>query len=141
MQIFTYDAAEPCHTRQGLVPLQAARCVYSNQGAVIMKMLKVLVLFALVAFVSGCGAYASSPVFGGLYSDVHGPVQAGDPGVEATKEGEACASSYLGIIGAGDASIHSAKEDGGIADVASVDHHTTSILGLIAEYCTVVRGE
>lgn len=105
-----------------------------------MKLWKVVVLLALAAMLSGCGAMASSPVTGQLYSDVKGPVDAeGD--AEATKKGESCAKSYLGLIGVGDASIDSAKEDGGISDVATVDHKSSSILGLVADYCTVVRGE
>ena len=46
----------------------------------------------------------------------------------------------LGIIATGDASIDAAKKAGGITNVASVDHDSTSILGLFATFCTVVKG-
>jgi hypothetical protein len=58
-----------------------------------------------------------------------------------TKEGRACAQSFLGLIAQGDASIKAAAEAGGITKVGSVDHYTRNMLGLIGEYCTIVRGQ
>jgi hypothetical protein len=58
-----------------------------------------------------------------------------------TKSGQACASSILGWIALGDASIASAKAAGGITQVAHVDHDIFSILGLYATSCTTVVGQ
>jgi len=93
-----------------------------------------LVLFAPML---GC-AGAASPVTGFLFSDVYGPVDG--EGAVGGKKGEACATSYLGIIGTGDASIATAAGNGGIKNVTSVDHHTTNLLGLVAKFCTIAYG-
>jgi len=58
----------------------------------------------------------------------------------ATKEGKACASTILGMVATGDASISAAKAAGGITQVAHVDHSAHSILGIVAEFCTIVKG-
>lgn len=55
--------------------------------------------------------------------------------------GEACASSILGWIATGDASLDTAKKNGGVAQVTAVDHRSTGILGLYAKYCTIVYGK
>ncbi len=97
------------------------------------------VLLGLSAFVLfGC-AMAQMPVNGTIYADVHGPVNATEAKA-GTRVGEACASSILGIVATGDASIEAARKNGGMSSVSSVDHHSTSILGFYAKFCTVVRG-
>jgi hypothetical protein len=45
------------------------------------------------------------------------------------------------MVAFGDASIAEAKRRGGITTVATVDHSSTSILGLYSRFCTVVAGE
>ena len=104
-----------------------------------MKKVKVLGLLILAAAILGGCAMASAPVSGQLWLDVNGPVAVGSGG-SATKSGEACATSILGIIGTGDASIDAAKKAGGIKDITYVDHHSTNMVGIIAKYCTVVKG-
>ena len=49
--------------------------------------------------------------------------------------------SILGLVAIGDASIDAAKSAGGIAQVASVDHHSFSILGIYGTLCTQVKGQ
>jgi len=56
------------------------------------------------------------------------------------KEGKACAESILGLIARGDASIEAAAKEGGITTVTTVSHHTTNMLGIIGEFCTIVHG-
>lgn len=56
------------------------------------------------------------------------------------KMGKACATSYLGVVGTGDASIAAAANQGGIRSVMSVSHETKGIMGFFADVCTVVRG-
>ena len=58
-----------------------------------------------------------------------------------SKEGRACAQSILGLVAQGDASIKAAAAEGGITKVSSVDHYTRNMLGVIGEYCTIVRGQ
>jgi hypothetical protein len=58
-------------------------------------------------------------------------------GVGMKKIGEACASSILGIIATGDASIKAASRG---KDVMHVDHTGFSILGLYGKHCTVAYG-
>ena len=71
--------------------------------------------------------------------DVKGPVDA--EGAVGGKEGMACASSILGWIATGDASISAAAAAGGIKTVTNVDHKSKNILGIIAEFCTIVQGK
>jgi hypothetical protein len=83
-------------------------------------------------------------VFGGFRSryavaDVKGPITATSS--VGTKQGQACARSYLGLIATGDASIEAAKRAGGITEVSVVDHHTTNVLGIVGDFCTVVKGK
>lgn len=54
--------------------------------------------------------------------------------------GKACANSILGYIAVGDASIQAAARKNGIKQIASVSHTTSGVLGVSAEYCTIVRG-
>jgi hypothetical protein len=57
------------------------------------------------------------------------------------KEGQACASSILGWVTTGDASVATAAKAGSVSKIASVDHTFTNILGVYSKYCVVVTGE
>jgi hypothetical protein len=93
---------------------------------------------ATLLLAAGCQP-VMSPAIGVLYTDVKGPVAATSSA--GTKQGQACARSILGFIATGDASIEAAKRAAGITEVSSVDHHTTNILGIIGDFCTVVKGK
>jgi hypothetical protein len=58
----------------------------------------------------------------------------------ATKQGTACAESILGLVARGDASVRAAKENGGISEVTVIDHSARNFLGIVGEWCTIVRG-
>jgi|CXWL01.1.fsa_nt_gi hypothetical protein len=60
--------------------------------------------------------------------------------VDATKEGKACAETIMGLFAYGDASISAAKAAGGITKVSHVDASVKNFLGIVAEYCTIVKG-
>jgi|tagenome__1003787_1003787.scaffolds.fasta_scaffold19541988_2 hypothetical protein len=92
-----------------------------------------------IVFLNGCAAQAMAPVNGWIYSDVVGPLGA-TPVAKATRSGASCAVSYVGWVALGDAGIETAKRNGGISEVASVDHQSWSVLGLYARFCTLVRG-
>ena len=47
----------------------------------------------------------------------------------------------MGLVATGDASIAAAKAAGGITDASHVDYHVKSTLGIVAEFCTVIKGK
>lgn len=104
-----------------------------------MKRLRLTLALAILALfaTTGCMGVAS-PVAGiiitdGVKWDGHASGKLG------TKEGKACAQSYLSVFATGDASIKAAAEAGGITNVMSVDHETKWLV-VFGEYCTIVRG-
>jgi hypothetical protein len=102
---------------------------------------KALVAGGMLVSLGGCAMATggAGSVSGFVYS---GYKMGGAVGPGAgTKTGQACASSILGIIAVGDASIASAKAAGGITQVAHVDHDISGILGIYATSCTVVVGQ
>ena len=96
-------------------------------------------LVLLAVSLSACAMATKSPVTGFWYSDVSSgeSVSSNQAG---NRVGEACATSILGAIATGDASIETARRNGGITMITSVDGKSESILGLYAKYCTIVRG-
>ncbi len=102
------------------------------------KNLSVLIALGLTVVASGC-AGVRSPVSGLWYTDVHSSVAA-TSNQAGNRVGEACASTILGLIATGDASIEAARRNGGITMITSVDDSANSILGIYGKYCTVVRG-
>ena len=62
-----------------------------------------------------------------------------------TKTGQACVTSYLGLVSQGDASIKTAAEsapNGGITKISAVDYRNSNLGGFIVmETCTIVHGE
>lgn len=100
---------------------------------------KLLVGIVAVVSLTGC-ATARAPVTGFWYTEVKSGEMS--TGYQAgAKRGEACASSILGLIATGDASIEAARKNGGINYVISVDSSSSSILGIYAKYCTIVYGK
>lgn len=59
----------------------------------------------------------------------------------ASKTGEACVQSILGLVAFGDGSVQNAAMNGGISVVKSIDLNSFSVLMLYARLCTVVKGE
>ena len=103
-------------------------------------MIKNSTKLALVAVVlSGCATGMRQPITGFLYSDVQSPAAA-TSNQAGNRVGEACASSILGLVATGDATIETARRNGGITMITSVDDSTTSYFGIYAKYCTIVRG-
>jgi hypothetical protein len=87
---------------------------------------------------TGCMG-VSSPVRGWVYTEVKfdGVIE---DGPAPTKTGKACASTILTMIATGDASLETAKANGGITQISHVDHTAKNILGIFGEYCTIVKG-
>ena len=107
-----------------------------------MKQLKFVLTLAGISVaalsLSACQIVAS-PAAGTIFNETKYGNVATDESV-ASKEGKACASSILGWVATGDASIAAAKANGGITKVSSVDHSAKNILGIFGEWCTIVKG-
>lgn len=103
------------------------------------KLVSLLGVAAGMAMLSGCAVAGPGIVTGSIYSGYNLGGGVG-PGTGA-KSGEACVMSILGIVALGDGSIDAAKKDGGVTQVASVDHSVFSILGIYANVCTKVTGQ
>ncbi|MBI2061508.1 MAG: hypothetical protein HYT87_17345 [Nitrospirae bacterium] len=104
-----------------------------------MKRTPFLLALSTALVLAAC-AVAPAPLVGTLYTNVSYPRQVWH-GLETSKRGEACASSILGLVATGDASIEAAKKDAGIHEVASVDHTGSSVLFFYSTYCTIVTGK
>lgn len=104
-----------------------------------MKTLKPLSAIAIAMAISGCtttGLYTRTG--GGWISNFKEGVTVSST-TNSTKKGEACAESILGVA-MGDASIDTAKKNGGINAVSSVDSEIKNILFLYGKNCTIVHG-
>jgi hypothetical protein len=99
----------------------------------------VLAAAAALMMLTGCQPVAS-PLMGVFYNDTKFGWEA-TSNAAVTKEGKACAQTILGLVATGDASISAAKAAGGITEVAHVDHSAKSILGIIGDFCTIVKGK
>jgi len=107
-----------------------------------MKQLKFILTLAgisVAAFSLAACQIVASPMAGTTFNETkYGNIATAE--TATTKEGKACATSILGWIAQGDASIVAAKANGGVTKVTSVDHYAKSILGIYGEWCTIVKG-
>jgi hypothetical protein len=111
------------------------------------------VLAALPFLVNGCAGLAFQnrgvpqglpsamtvglPIPSVIYVDAAQPLQATGNSL-GKKKGEACATSILGWVTTGDASIRAAADAAGITAIGAVDNNYTNILGVYAKFCTMV---
>ena len=102
-------------------------------------MKRLLAASTLALALAGC-ATANSPVSGLIYSNVVGPVGVTGSADKPTKVGRSTARSFFGLYATGNASIEEAARNGGITKIHHVDHESQIILGVIADYTTVVYG-
>jgi hypothetical protein len=102
-------------------------------------MKKFIILAVTLLFVKGC-AYAPSTLgFGALVDNSVTPITA-TAEIKGNKKSEACGNNILGLVVTGDLSIDTAKRNGNITKVATVDSSNFSILGLFTRKCTLVTG-
>jgi len=104
-----------------------------------MKKLAAVALLGVVVL-SGC-AMGMAPVTGFIYSDVSGPLTATGATSGFAKVGQAEATSILGWVATGDASIQAAAASAGITKIHHVDYHTFSVVGVYAVTSVTVYGE
>jgi len=107
--------------------------------------LRLLVVGTLLAIpgLSGCAGIVFSgnkTPFGFVYANASTNEMVTQNSL-SSKEGQACASSILGLVTTGDASVATAAKAGAVSKVGSVDHTFTNILGVYSKYCVVVTGE
>jgi hypothetical protein len=91
---------------------------------------------------SGCAGLAfrgQGVAMGFIYADAVTPIHATDNNI-GRKTGEACATSILGLITTGDATIRAAADAGGVRDISAVDASIMQVLGIYAKHCTLVSG-
>ncbi|MCB0583940.1 MAG: TRL-like family protein [Phaeodactylibacter sp.] len=103
--------------------------------------MKNLLIISVIAFMlSSCGAYVGSPLTGFIYTDLKAPLAATSNPV-GNKVGTAEATSILGIVATGDASIEAAAKKAGITRISHVDYEANSVLGVFAKFTVYVYGE
>jgi hypothetical protein len=81
-----------------------------------------------------------APLFGSIYTDIKAPFAVTNHS-SSSKVGAAKATSILGIVATGDASIETAAKSAGITKIHYVDERVKNILGIYAEYEVVVYGD
>ena len=101
------------------------------------KKLIYLPLITVALFLSSCAAVG--PV-GIIYTDVKLPATATSNSAGA-KVGTAEATSILGLVATGDASIDAAAKAGNIKKISHVDVENFGILGIYFRMTTYVYGE
>lgn len=104
-----------------------------------MKKIATIAALSSVALLGGC-ASGYTPVSTGLITNVKGPITATEHR-GTSKTGTACASTIIGLVNSGDASIASAKANGGITQVSTVDFHTQGFYPFFGKTCTIVKGD
>ena len=101
-----------------------------------MRLVASVALCLSMALTMGCIA-VRTPAMGVLLTEVKW--DGGGDGKQGSRTGRACATSVLGLVASGDASIKAAAKNGRITNITSVDHETKWTL-LFGEYCTIVHG-
>lgn len=103
-------------------------------------MKKILASVAMLAAVVLTGCASTYPV-GALYQELKLPVTATSAKSINSKKGYSEATSILGLVATGDASIEAAAKQGGITVIHHVDWEVKNILGIIGTYRCNVYGE
>jgi hypothetical protein len=110
----------------------------ASTGSDRRRTLLVVALIAAIIVSLGTGCVQSPTGPGIIYMNVKGPL--GPAGGTATpKVGKSCARVVLALFAWGDASIETAKRNGGITEVTTLDHTSFNLLGF-GSFCTVVHG-
>lgn len=105
-------------------------------------MKKGLIIMAAVIFsaslLAGCASVLPTGI---LYTEVKAPVATGVDVGSYSKVGTSKATSILGLVATGDASIKTAMSNGRITKIKYVDYDAKNILGVYGEYTTTVYGD
>lgn len=99
-----------------------------------------LALFLSAAVLFSSCASVKSPLMGVIYTDVKAP-EAITSNSGKSKVGTSVATSILGLVAQGDASIETAAKSAGITRIHHVDYASKSILGIYSTFTVTVYGE
>jgi len=102
------------------------------------KIAYLVIVLVAVSFLAGC---ATPLPMGMLYTEIKSPVAASEGSVNYNKVGVSKATSILGLVATGDASIKAAVANGGIRNIKYIDYDSKNILGIYGEYTTTVYGD
>ena len=103
-------------------------------------MMKKVFLFVCTVFTLSSCAIVNAPVNGAIYQKTQSAVSA-TANTLGSKKGEATATSILGLVAYGDASIQKAAKEAGITKISHVDQKSKSVLGLFSKYTVIVYGD
>ncbi len=101
-------------------------------------MARIAALITLVFALNGC-AMVRAPATGFFYTDTQSGMDS-TSNQAGNRIGVSCLTTILGLVATGDASIESARRNGGITLISSVDETSQSYVGVYGKYCVVVRG-
>ena len=114
------------------------RIAMKNKGVALLLLLVLLLM-------TGCAGLYRAPVIPGrglLYAEVKAPMDfTVDKTQVGSKVGKAVSTNVLGWIVTGDCSIQAAAKNGGVQVIHHVDYSFKNILGVYAEFTTIVYGE
>jgi hypothetical protein len=103
-----------------------------------MKKSGIVLMIVAVFMLIGC---ATMIPIGTLYTEQKLPMMVTSNSGTSFKTGASQCTSILGLIALGDCSIATAKKNGGIKTVYSVDWDVKNILGIYGTYKVVVTGK
>lgn len=104
-----------------------------------MKKVFSAALIASALAMTGCAMAPFQP--GALYTGQKLPLSAENNATSCAKKGTGTATNVLGWVAVGDASIATAKQNGGITKIDTVDVKHTAVLGLFGVTVVEVCGE
>lgn len=114
------------------------RIAMKNKGVALLLLLAFLLM-------TGCAGLYSAPVIPGrglLYAEVKAPMDfTVDKTQLGSKVGKAVSTNVLGWIVTGDCSIQAAAKSGGVQVIHHVDYSFKNVLGIYAEFTTIVYGD
>ena len=102
--------------------------------------MKKVFLFVCTVFTLSSCAIVNAPVNGAIYQKTQSAGSA-TANTLGSKKGEATATSILGLVAYGDASIQKAAKEAGITKISHVDQKSKSVLGLFSKYTVIVYGD
>ncbi|TGL44222.1 TRL-like family protein [Leptospira perdikensis] len=100
-----------------------------------MTLLSGLICCQLFSFSCASSGFGTQ---GLLYEDQR--ISMMETGLSASKEGIACAKSYLGLLALGDSSVEISQKNGNIKEITSIELETYNFFGIYAKLCTVTKG-
>lgn len=102
-------------------------------------MKRLLFVLPILFLIVGCSGPLTSSGPGSLVTTTTEGISANN-NVEITKTGKSCQHTVLGLVAFGDSSIESAKRNGNLTNISTVDRSFFGILGLYSNSCLILQG-